>query len=467
MLIMLTQKYMSLHIKTIVRCVFIFFITCLAAYFLVANQDSKILEKFAQTAQTTQTTTEAKLPKNKDELAAIIIELYAEIYKTDVVLSNPSKKAVDFYVEYAVQRDITRTDLKQVISGSSVALEKTFNSKKAEVPSEVFGTEDEVSDIYNKILFRNPDETELYNFSKMLKDKSLDTEKLEQILYGSQEFQRLEKTQVNSVYSNLMGGVTERQISMVVEKVFAEATKGNQTLDSDTAKFLRKKLLSFNLDEKRFKAFVESYVVGKPFVDVGQSSSVSSAVTSSEQVNQKDLEKLKQDVLLEIRQNLTNGPKEQMANELSNRIAPNRQVIEVLLKTAKDSERENNRGTYLDSQDVLERIKDDAKCVFDKDAKDNYWAGAVDNRVAKLQDQRNTEELKNICERNRKFLGADEDMVLDSTQKWSVPQRRPPVCTGNKNAYQPVVTQTALIGTLLEEAKNTEVGSILPQLVPK
>ena len=450
-----------MNTQTIVRCIFLIFITCLAVYFLLVNKDSRSIEKFE----------EVKLTKNKDELAKIIIELYTEIYTNDLALKNPSKKAVEFYVDYAIQRNITRAELKQVISGSSVALERTFNNKEEQKETtEVFGTEDEVTDIYNKILFRNPDVAELYNFSKMLKnDKSFDIEKLEQILYGSQEHKRLEKTQTNKVYSNLMGGVTERQLDMIIEDVFEEVTRGNETLDDDTKRFLKRKFIGFNLDENKLRAFIEKYVaVDQTVYSTKQEQSVyaDQTVYSTQQERSvyadQTVYSTQQERSVYADQTVYSTKQEQSVYDAQTN-APNQQVIEGLLKTANNNRKEN----YLDSQDVLQRIKEDAKCVFDKDAKDNNWAHKVDNRLARLQDERNTEELKNICIRNKNFLGADEDMVLDASQKWSVPQRRSPVCIGNNNTYQPLVTQTALIGTLLEEAKDTKVGSILPENVPR
>ena len=54
-------------------------------------------------------------------------------------------------------------------------------------------------------------------------------------------------------------------------------------------------------------------------------------------------------------------------------------------------------------------------------------------------------------------------MVLLPDQKWSVPQERPEVCRmSGEFSYKPSIEQTALIGTLLEDAKDTRVGTIMP-----
>lgn len=58
------------------------------------------------------------------------------------------------------------------------------------------------------------------------------------------------------------------------------------------------------------------------------------------------------------------------------------------------------------------------------------------------------------------------DLVLDHTQRWSVPQHRPPVCIVNERRASKVCSttdQSSLIGTLLSDAQDTSVGSIMPK----
>lgn len=467
---------MNLNSQTVSRFVFLFFIISISVYFMFVNKNfaDELVEKFEEKKK------EEQLSKDKQKLAELVKQLYIEIYKDDINNNQPSQKAVDFYVDYAMQRNLTRADFKEVIQGSAPALERTFkdSSAKSPPPNEVFGTEDEVTELYNEILFRNPDEAELYTFAKLVKtDATFSLEKLKQILYASEEYRRLEKTQTNTVYSNLMGGVTDRQLDLIVATTYKNIT-GKDDLDTDTKKFLRKKLLSFNLNEVTFQKFVESYVKGAPVPPLSENDKkkLQNSLDAVAAANQKkgdsltkeDMEKFKQDILAEVKNSLKNVPKDPKEGythkgQENSQVNPNKQVIEVLLKTAKESEREN----YLDSQNILDRIKEEAKCVFDKNAVDEHYSSLGKSSLAQLQDQRNTEELRNTCIRNRKFLGVDEDMVLDPSLKWSVPQRHPPVCVGGKNTYQPVVDQTSLIGTLLEEAKDTEVGSILPKVPPR
>ena len=74
----------------------------------------------------------------------------------------------------------------------------------------------------------------------------------------------MEKTQTNKVYSNLMGGVTDRQLTLIVTTSYKDVT-GDELNDADTLKFLKKKLVQFNLDQDEFKRFITSYVKSQPF----------------------------------------------------------------------------------------------------------------------------------------------------------------------------------------------------------
>lgn len=58
------------------------------------------------------------------------------------------------------------------------------------------------------------------------------------------------------------------------------------------------------------------------------------------------------------------------------------------------------------------------------------------------------------------------DLVLDPTQRWRVPERRAPVCiVSDARAAKvcPGTDQSSLIGTLLTDARHTSVGSIMPK----
>jgi len=463
---------MVFDIEKVARLLFLIFIVGLSVYFMYINGTT--VERFEDQASAMDK--ETNIPTDKDKVIELIKQIYAKIFAGDVAMSQPSPKAIDFYLTFISQRKMSIGDLEDIIKLGAPTLEKSLNSDKVvlqEIPTEAYGSEDDVTEIYNDILLRNPDEAELYSFAKLLKtDSTFTLDKLKQVLYTSEEYKRLEKTQTNTAYAGLMGGVTERQLEFIVNKIYKDIT-GLEDLDLDTLKFLKKKFVSLNLDDKQFKSFLEKYLKNEPFVRVSaeqiptpskpQPSRQSQSQTSSENsVTKDDFQKFRDEVLQEVKASFVNKPKPPSSADLV-QANPNRQVIEVLLRTAEDSQRD----TYLDSQNVMDRIKDEAKCVFDKNSVGAFKNKTDDETLSDRQDKRNTDELRSTCLRNKNFLGVDENMVLDPSLEWSVPQKYPPVCVGGANDYKPIVDQTALIGTLLEDAKHTNVGSVLPSVPPR
>jgi len=89
------------------------------------------------------------------------------------------------------------------------------------------------------------------------------------------------------------------------------------------------------------------------------------------------------------------------------------------------------------------------------DLKDKDFQGAYNQN-------RNMNELQYGCQRNTKYSNATDDMKLFPEYEWSVPQQIPPVCLHSENNYKSPVEQTSLLGTLLQDANKTNVGSIMP-----
>lgn len=112
----------------------------------------------------------------------------------------------------------------------------------------------------------------------------------------------------------------------------------------------------------------------------------------------------------------------------------------------------------LTKKTLVEKKKDTVENRTCKDLEDEHV-------LSKLISERNLQKLKYTCLRSKeKYANLDENMVLLPEQQWSVPQKQPEVCrmSGEFN-YKPSIEQTALIGTLLDAAQDTEVGSIMPE----
>lgn len=91
------------------------------------------------------------------------------------------------------------------------------------------------------------------------------------------------------------------------------------------------------------------------------------------------------------------------------------------------------------------------------------------NKLANARHDRNLNQVSYDCNRNKNkntVVHNYDDMILRHDQLWKMPERRPPVCNMNskkKCNVNPVEVQSALIGTLINDASDTSVGSILPK----
>jgi hypothetical protein len=474
---------------------FLFVITALCVYFIMVNKPGTSKEHFAQ-AQQQQAVTQAPTPVvpkagsisddddkvkglggmpeayNKD----LIKKIYQDLFKRD-----PVDEEVKFYLDYIKTRTITETQLIEVISTTAPILRKTIPEQSL-MSNTVFGTEDEVILAYNQILDRNPNVQELkFNASKMKTDKNFTMDKLIQLLVASEEYSRLQKMQVNTAYGTLLGGVTDRQITLTVQKIYSDVANGKEA-DRDTEKFLKKKFVEFNLDEKKLADFTKSYVANSPFCATKPTTQeynlvLTETIKKTERQQQQQIiggsgtsQEAKKTVTTTKtapgapagarKENFATGSKEDGQvvynnSQVYNVYVPNQEILSSLMnRMTTESEYE------LDSQGVIDEINKKAECTFNKNKKnETMLSDEVYNR--------NMTQMGATCERNTAFLNADTEFVLRPDQRWSVPQKRPPVCTpASKCKVTDSVDQTSLIGTPLTDAKSTSVGSILPYHPP-
>ena len=540
-------------LQSISRAIFLFFILVLSVYFLRVNKehfvdDSATVQSTFQidAATPSQQSVQGLVDKAPDSIKIpvlpkedalvpddynVVKKIVQDTYKT-LFKRFPTTDEIGFYYDYVKNRQMTRSQFEDIIGGSADTLAKTLPASTSSLSSIYYGTEDDVVVIYNEILMRNPDDEELAKYSKMLAtDATFTPEKLRQLLLGFPEYKRLEMTQTNETNSGLIGGLTDRQLSYMVNTYYYDVLKKDD-LDEETLKYLKKKFIDFNLNEDRFKQFLRviydldagscvvsavaapttTSVVVPPVVAETVTSTVTTATpvvaetyttVSTPVVTTQEIYTpvVKQEVLTspvitptppvitytqptpiqvaaeastttipldthhvdQNAQNYYDHPN--IVNVYANGggTGPNGQIIEELLKKIQM----NDDGTYLSSDKVIDTLKNPKKpsCGLQNPVLNNGQKGG--QSTADLIKDRNSEELKNTCIRNKKFGNVDDDLVLDKSFRWSVPQQYRPVCQGTFDNYQPVTEQTGLIGTLLDSAKDTMVGSMLPLYPPK
>jgi hypothetical protein len=104
--------------------------------------------------------------------------------------------------------------------------------------------------------------------------------------------------------------------------------------------------------------------------------------------------------------------------------------------------------------------------------KDNS-SNSTGDALAAVESQRRLETLEGACKQATAATQAAQRQAagygytLDPSQKWSIPQKHPPVCLGanhSGNGYQPLIDQTSLIGTLIGDADASSIQMRNPNL---
>lgn len=501
---------MTYDCQTVTRIVFLCFVVLASVYFMIANKSSqRKIEHFeekktspaAGPAPTPAAVTKgAKIPAKYDPDQLIEakdtvtnIQLINDLFDANMK-RQPSRKETEFYLDYISTRKLVVRELNEIIAGNTSVLQKTFNSTDTRgaqynAKDPVLGTEDDVILVFNEILSRNPDYGELRYYSQKVKnDKEFSLDKLKQLLIASDEYKRLEKTQTNLAYSDTLGGITDRQLNLVISSIYEEEAK--QPIDDDTLRFLKKRYNEFNLNDETLRKFIRNYLnFQKEFEkDIKKAAPTGVSQTSKEPLGtslskQKDGDSSNsstgssQGSDAKSNGSSASGPGGASSTSGSGGPAgakgpgglnpdnkPNQEIIKKLERLY-----ETDDSDYLNSSKVINTLMQEEKCDgdLDKNALEKRLEAMDKQLLAKLVYDRNMDHMKNVCRRNQKYLNADQDMVLFPEFKWSVPQKFPPVCTPlEKNEYQPLIDQSSLIGTLLTDADKTKVGSILPKTPP-
>jgi hypothetical protein len=77
--------------------------------------------------------------------------------------------------------------------------------------------------------------------------------------------------------------------------------------------------------------------------------------------------------------------------------------------------------------------------------------------LSDMVNKRNLEQLKYSCSMAKEYENVDSNMKLLPHQKWTVPQKRAPVCHSQKCTLNDTYSQTALLGTLLDDVDSEKI----------
>jgi len=195
-------------------------------------------------------------------LSARIKDVYKKLYG-----SAPNDQELTFYIHFFKGKDANMAYMKDIISTSAPTLQKVLKTGAMPTLTTGQGTEQDVIAVYKQLLDRNPNPVELEFYSSYIKQGPAYLEKMKVQLIGSPEYRSHQKLQDNNANSGYLEGITDRQLEFMITKVYKEVTSQGDDIDDiddDTMTFLKKKFLEFEADDAVFRTFVKDFVAFKP-----------------------------------------------------------------------------------------------------------------------------------------------------------------------------------------------------------
>jgi len=293
--------------------------------------------------------------------------------------------------------------------------------------------ENKIIDVYMEVLNRQPTGTELVDYQRQINNGEMTLIGLRQKLIDSEEYERLIKTQTNVLAPELNKMLSDKLLIEKIGKIYKEE-KG-KTIPNELIFPYKDVYIYLEYNEFAFRAFLRN----KKYEEFENDVLRMEKPTKEKVIALLDKKMSKKSIMAE-------GAKLKKEHDaklaLSTKSKDEKDKVE-----GSSPDKKINRSIYdkdSDSSKMLKSMESSCKNIFDKD----------------LEAQCLDKNQRNI------ILTHKGDMVLRPEYEWSVPQQRAPVCTtlGQKPLTQPVfVNSSLLLGTPLEDAKDTQVGSIMPK----
>ena len=284
---------------------------------------------------------------------------------------------------------------------------------------------------YSKVLNRNPTATELAKHMKEIDRKEYTIHELEIRLYNSDEYKRLVKTQDNGLSPELSRMVEEKELIQYIRELYTKEKQKKP--NTDVLLPLRDLFVYLDYNPYKFVAMLRD----SKYPDF--------------EVEFLATKKLSKDTLLDIYKRTFNEFKiaeDAEAIRKTETIAPIGKKYKSTLKSS-SAESTNLFGiTDTDGSNLVSFLLEKGFTQV----QDKMMADANGTMI-------NQDDLANYSQTNKPVRSG-----TTSTSRYYLTPGKPPICVpvGEKHSVSPVVFGD-LLGTTLEESKDTQVGSIMPK----
>jgi hypothetical protein len=305
--------------------------------------------------------------------------------------------------------------------------------------------------IYYDTLKRSPTSQELQKHTKEIFDKNYDYDELELRLVNSDEYQRLVKTQTDSILPETSRILEEKQVVDRIKKIYIKVRQ----VECPIRMYLPLKDLYIYFDYNVYK-----------FVALLRDTKYSEFQREILQISNLSREKLIDIYHKTFDDSKLNYDASAM-EEMDKSLAKGSRLIDFLLSedtSTTDSSAKINAMAMLSY--FNKNMKEDEERK--KRLEEEEHARKMREASAELERQRRL-AIKSTndtsCDTKQRVYLPNESKILNTEHGFRVIQNLPPVCipVGKPNELKEVIMTGGLTGTPLDEAQDTQVGSIMPK----
>lgn len=305
--------------------------------------------------------------------------------------------------------------------------------------------------IYYDNLHRAPTSEELKKQTKAIYEKNYDYNELELRLINSDEYQRLIKTQTNTILPETTRVLEEKDLVQRVKRVYMKVR--GKTTPKEMYLPLKDLYIYFQYNVYKFVAMLRD----TKYADFED------RVKSDEKMSRTSLIELYLSMFDDAKLNYDADAIEKMDQSL-----PKGSRFSDFL-SAEGEPKPGDQGA-VNAAALLAYLMRNAK-----DAEDRKKAAEEEERLRKLKaaaaDLEKQRKLltasagKDSCTADQRIYLPNEYKILDTEYGFRVLQKFPPVCipVGKKNEVSDPIIYSKLEGTPLSEAQDSQVGSIMPK----
>ena len=384
--------------------------------------------------------------QTKDQTHTQSMALIDKLYGSDFVVPDPVKdkegyilytRIVKLYDDTLGRKptddELTMYYNKKVGMDELKSILEKQNTTSLDLDSYKIYTE--IITMYQSVLERNPTNVELDRYFARVENNTLSLQQLRLILEGSDEYRILTKNQNNSVHSEVSRGLTERQIAFMINTEFVKVYNRSPTAGEET--FLRDKIVAYSMDN----TMLYEYIARLKSMESGSSTNTSFQIMSGPFAKGVDEDSYSYGLTTD-----TASGSVRATNDDGGML---------------DAPEYRGPGSQFREKELFKIAEHVSKLMVDPSKPTGY------NQYIQ---QRNVQTRDTLADQYKTGSKQEGDLLLlqrEYTGNWTVPETHPPLCTpcGKKCKVNPMTDQTALIGTLLDDARDTQVGSIMPKFV--